>query len=92
MHHAPLARGDGLAASAGRPTQATMLWALTLGGLIALLFAGFDGAVAMVAGAAIAWAVVALARRQIGGVTGDVLGAVQQGSEVVMLLALVALD
>jgi len=92
MHCAPLARGDGLAASAGRPPQATMLWALALGGLIALLFAGFDGAVATVAGAAIAWAIVALARRQIGGVTGDVLGAVQQGSEIAMLLALVALD
>jgi adenosylcobinamide-GDP ribazoletransferase len=92
MQHAPLARGDGLAASAGRPTQATMLWALALGGLVALAFAGFDGVVAMVAGAAIAWALVALARRQIGGVTGDVLGAVQQGSEIAMLLTLVALD
>ena len=34
----------------------------------------------------VAW----LARRQIGGVTGDVLGAVQQGTETAMLLALVA--
>jgi adenosylcobinamide-GDP ribazoletransferase len=92
MRRAPLARSDGLAASAGRPTQATMLWTLVLGGVIAVAFAGFDGAVAAAVGAVVAWAIAALARRQIGGVTGDVLGAVQQGSEIAMLLALIALD
>ncbi len=92
MQRAPLARSDGLAAAAGRPTQATMLWALGLAGIIALALAYFDGVVAMAAGAVVASAITWLARRQIGGVTGDVLGAVQQGSAVVMLLALVALD
>jgi adenosylcobinamide-GDP ribazoletransferase len=92
MHYAPLARTDGLAASAGRPSQATMLWALGLGALIALALAGFDGVVALVAGAAVAGAVAWLAQRQVAGVTGDVLGAVQQGSEIAMLIALVALD
>lgn len=92
MQRAPLARSDGLAASAGRPSQAAMLWALGIGGVIALALAYLDGVVAMVAGAAAAWAIAWLARRQIGGVTGDVLGAVQQGSEIAMLLALVALD
>src|SRR5262245_3587390 len=92
MWYAPLARSDGLAVSAGRPSQATMLWALALGAAIAVAFAGFDGAVAAAVGAAVAWGVAALARRQIGGVTGDVLGTVQQGSEIAMLLALVALD
>lgn len=92
MQRAPLARSDGLAASAGRPTQATMLWVLGLGGIIAVALAYFDGAVAMVAGAIVAWAIAWLARRQIGGVTGDVLGTVQQGSAITMLLTLVALD
>jgi len=69
-----------------------MLWALALGGIIALALAGLDGAVALVAGTGAAWAIALLAQRQIGGVTGDVLGAVQQGSEIAMLLALVALD
>ena len=92
MQQAPLARNDGLAASAGRPTQVAMLWALALGSFIALALAGLDGVIALVAGAAIACAIAWLARRQIGGVTGDVLGAVQQGSEIAMLLALVALD
>jgi adenosylcobinamide-GDP ribazoletransferase len=92
MQRTPLARSDGLAASAGRPTQATMLWALGMAAIVALVLAFFDGVVAMVAGAIVAWAITWLARRQIGGVTGDVLGAVQQGSTVAMLLALVALD
>jgi len=92
MQRAPLARSDGLAASAGRPTQATMLWALGIGAIIALALAGLDGAVASAVGAAVAWAIAWLAQRQIGGVTGDVLGAVQQGCEIAMLLALVALD
>jgi adenosylcobinamide-GDP ribazoletransferase len=92
MRHEPLACGDGLAAAAGRPSQAAMLWALGLGGFTALVLAGLDGVVALVAGAAVTWAIARFARRQIGGVTGDVLGAVQQGSEIAMLLALVALD
>jgi len=92
MQREPLARGDGLAASAGRPSQAAMLWALGLGGLIAVALAGLDGVAALVAGAAVAGAIAWLARRQIGGVTGDVLGAVQQGGEIAMLLSLVALD
>ena len=69
-----------------------MLLALGIAGLVALLFAGVDGLAGLVAAAAAAWAVAAIARRQIGGVTGDVLGAVQQGTEVAMLLTLVALD
>jgi len=92
MHYEPLARGDGLAASAGRPTQSTMAWALGLGALITVLLAGLDGIAALAAGAAVAWIVAAVARRQIGGITGDVLGAVQQATEIAMLLALVALD
>ena len=92
MRGAPLARSDGLAASAGQPTQPKMLWALGLGGLAALVFAGLDGIVAAVVGGSVAWAIVALARRQIGGITGDVLGALQQGAEIAMLLTLVALD
>jgi adenosylcobinamide-GDP ribazoletransferase len=86
------ARSDGLAASAGRPTAAVALWALGLGGLLALIFAGLDGLLATAIAAAIAWGMVRLARRQIGGITGDVLGAVQQGAAIALLLTLVALD
>lgn len=92
MHLEPPARSDGLAASAGRPAAAAVLWALGIGGFAALIFAGFDAIVAIAVGAGVAWIVARLARRQIGGITGDVLGAVQQCTAITMLLALVALD
>ena len=92
MGRSPLARNDGLAASVGRPTQAAVWWALGIGGVVALALTGLDGVFALLVGAAVAWAVAAMASRQIGGVTGDVLGAVQQGSLIAMLFALVALD
>ena len=93
MHLEAPARSDGLAASAGRPSSATTLWALGIGAVVALILAGpFDGIVTSVVGAGVAWAIVRLAHRQIGGITGDVLGMVQQATAIAMLLALVALD
>jgi adenosylcobinamide-GDP ribazoletransferase len=92
MHFEPPARSDGLAVSVGRPTSSTALWALGIAALVALIFTWFDGPIAFVIGAAVAWTVVRIARRQIGGITGDVLGAVQQTTAVAMLLVLVALD
>jgi adenosylcobinamide-GDP ribazoletransferase len=92
MHLESPARSDGLAVSAGRPNPSTTLWALGIAGLAALIFAGFDGVIASLIGAAVAWLVVRTARRQIGGITGDVLGTVQQTTAIAMLLALVALE
>jgi len=91
MEREPLARVDGMAATAGRPTQPTALWALGIGVVIALLCESLAAFVALAVGAAIAWIIAWLARRQIGGQTGDVLGTVQQGTEIGMLLALAAL-
>ena len=85
------ARGDGLAAGAGRP-PATHVWTslamalvlvvglLTWTGLVAFLIAGLGAA-----------GIARLADRQIGGHTGDVLGGAQQIAEVLFLLALAAL-
>ncbi len=88
----PLARSDGLGADAGRPSRRDTM----IGGVLALVIAllALDGAavvVALVAGGLAALAVAALARRQIGGYTGDVLGAAQQISEVAMLFTIIAL-
>ena len=88
----PLARRDGLAAATGKPRARDVFAALGLGigavwllwglGIALLLFA-----VAAAVAAGLSW----LARRQVGGYTGDVLGAVEQAVETVLLLILVAL-
>ena len=88
----PRARSDGLGADAGRPSRRDTVIGGTLALVIALL--ALDGAaavVALVVGGLAGLAVAALARRQIGGYTGDVLGAAQQISEVAMLFTIIAL-
>jgi adenosylcobinamide-GDP ribazoletransferase len=85
------ARADGLGAEAGRPRAAPVVTAAAIGLVIAL--AALGPAMGLTAFAASAAAVVAaalVARRLIGGYTGDVLGALQQIAEIVMLLAAAA--
>jgi adenosylcobinamide-GDP ribazoletransferase len=86
----PLARADGLAAGAGRPHPTRAAAAVLVAALIALALLGQAAAAALVAGAGAAFVVAWLARRQIGGHTGDVLGAVQQLTEIGVLLGAVA--
>jgi len=85
------AREDGLGAAAGRPGTGAALTAVLLGAVIAICCLGpVRGIVALaLAGVAVA-AMAVLARRQIGGYTGDVLGAFQQIGEIVMLLVAAA--
>ncbi len=86
------ARTDGLGASAGTPAQNDVVVGLAIAGIAALALLGIGTAlVALTLGALAAAGVALLARRQVGGFTGDVLGAVQQASEIAILLALVAL-
>jgi adenosylcobinamide-GDP ribazoletransferase len=85
------ARDDGLGAMAGTPSLAVALAAAATGIAIALVALGpARGAGALVIGAAAVALTAMLARRQIGGYTGDVLGAFQQIGEIVMLLAAAA--
>ena len=85
------ARQDGLGAGAGQPAQSTATSAAGLALVIAWVALPTDAALAAGAGAAIATAaIVILARRQIGGHTGDVLGAVEQAAETAALLAVAA--
>lgn len=81
------ARADGLGATAGRP-DATVAWtAAVIGALVALFALGaWWGIVALLATAVVMTLTVGAARRQIGGYTGDVLGAIEQKGEIVMLL------
>ena len=88
----PRASATGLGAAAGKPAAADMSIGIAVSVLLALLLLGPAGALAMLAAAAVATlAVATLARRRLGGYTGDVLGAVQQAAEIAALLALAAL-
>ncbi|HXY99466.1 MAG TPA: adenosylcobinamide-GDP ribazoletransferase [Stellaceae bacterium] len=85
------ARSDGLGAEAGKPAPAVAWTAAGLAALIALVALDFlPGFTALVAAAAAMSARAVLAQRQLGGYTGDVLGAVEQSGETVVLLAAAA--
>lgn len=85
------ARDDGLGAGAGQPDDAAILWCLAIAIVIALLCLGAGtGLAGLVVTAAAVAVFAALARRQIGGYTGDVLGAAQQIGELAMLLTAAA--
>jgi adenosylcobinamide-GDP ribazoletransferase len=91
MWRLPPARDDGLGAAAGRPSRTVAVVALAIGAVIAVSCLGpTHGIVALLFGGGAAAATAALAWRQIGGYTGDVLGACQQIGEIVMLLAAAA--
>jgi adenosylcobinamide-GDP ribazoletransferase len=85
------ARVDGLGAAAGRPGTPLAIVTLGIGLLITLAALGPSrGAVAFVLAGAAEIALGALAYRRIGGYTGDVLGALQQVGEIVILLTAAA--
>jgi adenosylcobinamide-GDP ribazoletransferase len=91
----PPARGDGAGASAARPSMSSMRTALAIGAILALapVLAGAtlaQAVVAILAAFAGAVGMARLAERQIGGYTGDVLGAAQQVAEIAMLICLSA--
>ena len=87
----PPARAEGLGHHAGRPDGDIVRIGLAAAAVIALVLLPFWSAVAALAAAAAgAWAVAALARRALGGQTGDVLGAAQQVAETLFLLAVIA--
>lgn len=87
----PHARQTGLGHAAGRPGGQQALISLALGFAIAWLALPFGTALsasiwAGAGGLLVAW----LAKRQIGGQTGDILGSVQQISELFAVLLLAA--
>jgi adenosylcobinamide-GDP ribazoletransferase len=91
MRLVPPARADGLSADAGRPPFSSAAVALLLGVVALLMVFGFFTSVAATVLLAAAFAALSwLSQRQIGGQTGDVLGALEQVSESVVLLVAVA--
>ncbi len=86
----PAARGDGLG-QAARPDAGNAHWVAALLAAGFLLPIGGGAALMCIAGMALSAAVfAALANRQIGGQTGDVLGAMQQITEITGWLILAA--
>ncbi|MBL4906812.1 MAG: adenosylcobinamide-GDP ribazoletransferase [Sneathiella sp.] len=89
MYLLPSARPDGLGASAGKPSLIASLWALAFTVLIPLVSLNPSlGSIALLASIAGAFVLSLIAYRQIGGQTGDVLGSVQQISELSFLIAM----
>ena len=86
----PHARDTGLSHSVGGvdPVTAAIAWAIAGG--TAIVLAGMAGLWAVFFAAAVMWGMGTLARRKIGGQTGDILGATQQLSEIAVLYCLLA--
>jgi len=91
MRLVPPARADGLSVGVGTPPRASATAAVLIG--IVALAVGLGPAAGVCAFALIAVAFASLAWlsvRQIGGQTGDVLGALEQIGEIVVLLVAAA--
>ena len=90
MVFVPPARSDGLSFAAGRPPAVQAMVAAILAMVILIVCLGFGHAVVALIALMIAVALIArLSVAQIGGQTGDVLGAVEQVAEIVVLLVAV---
>jgi adenosylcobinamide-GDP ribazoletransferase len=89
MSFVPPARVNGLSSTAGQPPQQSAAIALALGTICLLFSFGPSGAlVTLLALGLIGMLLTRLAIRSIGGQTGDVLGALEQvGEAVIMLIA-----
>ena len=88
----PPARPDGLGRSVGRPPRAALWLGLALAsGLVLLLLQTTRALAAIACALAVSLGTTALARRRLGGHTGDVLGACCVGAEC-MLLTLFTID
>src|SRR6202167_5095434 len=87
MFFLPPARSDGLSAGAGQPPGESVTAAVLLGLLMLVLCLGlWPGRAALILLAIVAARVAWLSVSQIDGQTGDVLGAVEQAGEIVILL------
>lgn len=93
MHIMPPARADGLAAGAGIVSRETATVAAAIG-VVALLLLGLSAAVIAILLLGCVLALLCrLCQNQIGGQTGDTIGALQQVCEIsVLLVAAVALS
>ncbi|MDF1718336.1 MAG: adenosylcobinamide-GDP ribazoletransferase [Antarcticimicrobium sp.] len=86
----PHARTDGLSHGVGRPGPGPVRGAVALAVALALVCTGWSALAAALCAALAVICVGMQARAQLGGQTGDILGAAQQIAEIAALLALLA--
>jgi adenosylcobinamide-GDP ribazoletransferase len=92
MRIVPPARADGLSADAGAPSSAVSLAAALIGAIALIACLGIKaGIVALLLLAAVGVFIAWLCQRQIQGQTGDVLGALEQAGEMIVLLVAAAI-
>ncbi|WP_420011157.1 adenosylcobinamide-GDP ribazoletransferase [Tateyamaria sp.] len=87
----PHARSDGLSHSVGAPPRSSVLAGVFIGTVIAVACVGMAGVIALCIASLSTVAIGVIARRKIGGQTGDILGATQILTELSVLLSLVAM-
>jgi adenosylcobinamide-GDP ribazoletransferase len=88
----PQARKDGLAASAGRPQRGRVLVGVGVGVVMGFICLSVTRAgIVLMLSMISAGLILRISQRQIGGITGDVLGTMQQFLEISMLAAALAL-
>ncbi|WP_147106446.1 adenosylcobinamide-GDP ribazoletransferase [Tateyamaria sp. syn59] len=87
----PHARNSGLSHAVGTAPLGTVIVAVLIGVVGAMLLVGIAGLFAALIAGAVALVVGLIARAKIGGQTGDILGATCVLSEVAVLLTLVAI-
>lgn len=93
-HHLPTARPDGVAGRAGIPTSDAVFAALGSGIAVGIVLTSFQtGLFSALIGCFLAglsaWFWTGFVDRHLGGQTGDTIGATQQITEIVFLIALV---
>ena len=87
----PAARKDGLAVAAGTmPFQSAAAGTIVAAAIAFVLLPVPGGAILLAAVAMFTALMTLLAKRQVGGYTGDILGATQQIAEIAALLAITA--
>ena len=92
MQLLPPARTDGLGAGAGVPDFTVAALSAALAIALSLITVGFGATLLALVGTIIASGLIGvIAKRALGGFTGDVLGAVQQASEIAILIAVASL-
>lgn len=87
----PPARKDGLAAQTGKPTAGRLGLAVLISALVTFALLPWATGLIVITLALLATLFIGwLSLKQVGGITGDILGAVQQTSEIIILLGLLS--